>query len=260
MSRSVRFGVYCLLCVCIVAPLSVWGQTESNPAAKTVKLFDGIQRGQLVVHVVPQSYFLTSIRIKNVSSEPLHVVMPEVFAAVATKRLATLQTLARNRGSDTLELGGNYDPGGSQSLGGSFYYRQPGQVDESVIAGGAPKPRVLEFTLLPSKTTSFQVPSFCMEFGKPDPNPKIAYTLVPLDVVTKSRAIRSVLIEYGKGKYHQAIAQLAMWHVANGASWADLSRVQWPGRLGRVTPQQLLAARELAEQVQRSPGESHAGR
>ncbi len=231
-----------------VAPLL--GRASEPQAATEVKLFDAIQQGQITVDVTPTSYFLVTMTVRNRTAQPLKVKTPEVFAAVATKRLRAWQAAARRNGprpedyANQYGYARQYDPGGSQSLGGSFYYQNSSPGED---ASARSEPKLLELELKPRGRLRFQVPTFCMEFGLPDPNPRIAYTLVPLEVVTRSPAIKHVLIEFGKGKHHQAVAQLAMWHVANGTPWERLASVQWPGRIGRVTLPQLRAARELAE-------------
>ncbi len=224
--------------------LPVRGQSPQAASVAEVELFDAVRDGRLAVRVVPTSYFMVTMTVQNRTRQPLKVKTPEVFAAVATQRLRAWQTASR-RGRSQDDYAPQYDPGGTQSLGGSFYYgdASPGAQSES-----QPKRKPVEFSLLPGGRVAVKIPTFCMEFGLPDPNPRIAYTLVPLDVVTRNPAIKKVLMEFGQGKHHQAVAQLAMWHVANGTPWEKLAQVQWPGNFGRVTPMQLRAARLLAEQ------------
>ncbi len=224
------------------------GQSPTTASPTEVELFDAIRNGRIAVRVVPTSYFMVTMTVQNRTRQPLKVKTPEVFAAVATRRLRAWQTASR-RGRSQNDYAPQYDPGGTQSLGGSFYYgdASPGAQSES-----QPKRKPAEFTLLPAGRVTVKIPTFCMEFGLPDPNPRIAYTLVPLEVVTRNRAIKKVLTEFGQGKHHQAVAQLAMWHVANGTPWEKLAQVQWPGNFGRVTPIQLRAARLLAEQSRRA--------
>lgn len=220
------------------------GQSPQAPSVAEVELFDALRDGRLAVRVVPTSYFMVTMTVQNRTRQPLKVKTPDVFAAVAAKRLRAWRTASR-RGRSQNDYAPQYDPGGTQSLGGSFYYgdASPGEPSE-----GRSKRKPVEFSLLPGGRVTAKIPTFCMEFGLPDPNPRIAYTLVPLEVVTRNPAIKKVLTEFGQGKHHQAVAQLAMWHVANGTPWEKLAQVQWPGNFGRVTPVQLRAAQLLAEQ------------
>ena len=91
-----------------------------------------------------------------------------------------------------------------------------------------------------------------MEFGKPDPNPRVPYVLLPLRAVTKSPAISELLVRFGKEKYPQSVAQLAMWNVANGTSWQLLSKVRWPNNKAQVSGTELRAAGQLVQSLSQS--------
>ena len=219
-----------------------------------VSLFDAVKSRQVAVKVVADSYFILSLAIQNRTRQVLHVTAPEVFAAVPAARLAA-RGPASNNSASRYRYGHSGDDGGSQSLGGSFYYedKTPASGTSAGLANAdakaGPKYKVAEWLLKPGQTVTYKIPCFCLEFGKPDPNARIPYVLVPLETLTKSRALHDLLTRFGKGKYPQAAAQLAMWHVANGATWAQLAQVRWPGRIGKVTLRQLQAAKQIAESL-----------
>ncbi len=253
-------GYVALACSSLVtaqAPDASDGEEAAEIAE--VELFKGLDSGRIVAKVVPHSYFIITLTLQNRGPETVKVKTPEFFAAVATKRLAAWRAAAQ-RGGGQEDYAKYYDRGGSQSLGGSFYYReQSGRELAGQGGAGEAKPKLAEFVLEPREKISVKVPAFCMEFGLPDPTPRIKYTLVPLKMVTRNRAIQKVLTEFGHGKHHQAVAQLAMWNVANGTTWQQLSQVRWPGRFGRVTLEQLEAAKNLADQTKQS-GANAGGR
>jgi hypothetical protein len=65
--------------------------------------------------------------------------------------------------------------------------------------------------------------SVCLEYGKPDPNPHIAYELKPIDAYTSdAKTIEAVKMLAG-GEIDQHSAQAVAWHFANGLSWEELA-------------------------------------
>ena len=85
-------------------------------------------------------------------------------------------------------------------------------------------------TLAPGKQVLEKVDSFCLEFGKSDPNRRITYKLVPLEQFNEKSALRELLREFGSGQHPQRVAQLAVWHVANGIPFDKLARFAWTER------------------------------
>ena len=72
-----------------------------------------------------------------------------------------------------------------------------------------------------------QVPCFCLEFGKPERRirtGRIPYQMVELQDLNNRPAIQELLDRFSKGDLDQRIAQLAAWHVADGASWQTLAQ------------------------------------
>ena len=76
--------------------------------------------------------------------------------------------------------------------------------------------------------TQIQLPCFCLEFGKPDPNRRIPYQMVELQDLNNRPAVQELLDRFSQGGLDQRIAQLAVWHVANGVPWQALAKVTFP--------------------------------
>ncbi len=236
------------------------GKRESDQReAKEVELFAAISDGQIDVAVVPQSYASLTLRVRNKTREPLKIKLPEVFAAVPTARLQTPQAM-QNRGA-VMSLANGYgygqDQGGSQGLGGflsgPWSGRSLTQEGNAKGEGEAAQEGPRYWILAPGRLWQTQVPCFCLEFGKPDPNSRIPYTLRPLKELNNKPAVSELLEEFARQGLNQYVAQLAAWHVANDVPWHMLTKVQFPrsprNRGHRVTQMELVAAKNFAESL-----------
>ena len=237
-----------LLMVTVLLSLASGGLISTSEAQVLepvdVKLFEAIGRGQVASKIVANGYSVMSLALQNRTPRVLRVTAPEAFAAVPQKQVSR----RKSGGSTLYSYRGSGDDGYPQGLGGSFYNReQPTLPNEN-----QGEYKVATWLLQPGQTVTFQVPCFCMEFGKPDPNPRVPYVLLPLRAVTKSPAISELLVRFGKGKCPQSVAQLAMWNVANGTSWQLLSKVRWPNNKAQVSGTELRAAGQLVQSLSQS--------
>ena len=69
-----------------------------------------------------------------------------------------------------------------------------------------------------------QVDMVCLEHGKPDPNPRMKYMIVPLDQLNADPKINELCKLLAAGKVKQNIAQAAAWNIANGMTWDALAK------------------------------------
>jgi hypothetical protein len=221
-------------------------------------LFDAMKQDKVGVLVEPRNFSVLRLSLRNKTQEPLLIRPPEVFAAIPTQRV-----MMANAGAalGTRNMNAGYGFQSSQGLGGSFY--QPTSAhsardetslpDDSLAAGGREHRQLPKWLLLPGKIVTAPVPCFCLEFGKPDPNPRIPYLLRPLEDLTKDQAVRNLLIEFSHQKYSQRVMQLAVWHVANQVPWNVLAKSTLPrsiaGRNQKFSKVELAAARTLAESM-----------
>jgi hypothetical protein len=205
---------------------------EDDPAVSagdeplSVKLFDAVDNGQVEVNVIAHSYAQVSLRVRNKTDRVLAVQLPDVFAAVPVPKPD------RRQRSLTVPNNNALGQGNSQGVGGSLAdLGQPvDDEEEEDAAEVAAKGQGRVLTIAAKKTVNEKVDSFCLEFGKPDPNRRIPYRLVRLEQFNQKAAVRELLREYGAGQHQQRVAQLAIWHVANGVPWERLARI----RLGRA--------------------------
>ena len=79
------------------------------------------------------------------------------------------------------------------------------------------------FNVPPEKVAKHDVGFICLEHGKPDPRSTMQYELKPISAMTKDPAVIEVLHLHGQGQVPHAVAQAAVWHLANGLSWQQLA-------------------------------------
>lgn len=104
--------------------------------------------------------------------------------------------------------------------------------------------------IAPSKSAKLKVTCICLEHGKPDPNPKMRYKLIPLDMFTTDSSVQELCGMLGRGEVGQSVAQAAAWHLMDGLSWevlATKNRVEseFTGNIRYFTPAQILGAVHL---------------
>jgi hypothetical protein len=197
---------------------------SASDAPLSVELFDAIDIGQVEVNVIAHSYANVSLRIRNMTDRTLKVQLPDVFAAVPVPKLD------RRQRSQARPNQGYLGQGGSQGIGGSLAdLGTPQQAAEEVdnqLPQVAAQRQGAVLTIAAKKTVKEKVDSFCLEFGKPDPHRRIPYKLVRLEQFNDQAALRELLRAYGAGEHPQRVAQLAVWHVANGVPWQQLAHLR----------------------------------
>lgn len=108
----------------------------------------------------------------------------------------------------------------------------------------------------PEKTRKMSLNTVCLEHGKPDPNPRMAYTIVPLDRVVEDRRVHAVCEALGYNLVTQNTAQAAAWHFTDNMSWGELAqknRVEskYTGNIRFFKPIELRTAAVLVAEAQR---------
>jgi hypothetical protein len=252
----------CLAGIWSAAPRLCWSTDDetapTDAQAVPVELFAGLRSEQLQATVIPHSYALMTLRVRNVSQDLLEVSLPKSFAAIPTARWEKQQKLAQQDRSPSLADGYQVDRSGSQGLAASTagsWMKSPPAASEAAgsvaVSRAADQPPT--WTLAPRQQVQVQVPCFCLEFGKPNPNRRIPYQLVELRELNSRPAIEELLERFAREELDQRVVQLATWHVANGVPWETLAGLKFPRVAGRggsdVTSEQLLAARQLSESL-----------
>ena len=89
------------------------------------------------------------------------------------------------------------------------------------VAGRGPEDGA--FVVAPGKSRTFRFTTVCLEYGKPEPNPRIPYRLQALESFSADPRLEFVLACLANGQVSQKAAQAAAWHVANGRTWPELA-------------------------------------
>jgi hypothetical protein len=63
----------------------------------------------------------------------------------------------------------------------------------------------------------------CLDHGKKDPTPRIAYELRPVDENISDPKVAELIKMLGRGEIDQRGAQAAVWHLKCGLSWEELA-------------------------------------
>ncbi len=227
------------------------------PAAEHVELFAAVKAQQVDLKLVPKDARQATVMIKNKTDRPLSIKLPAAFAGVPV--------LAQNIGGGNNRGGGNNSSSSSssQSMGGGF---GGGMMGGGMMGGGF-------FDVGPDRVGKIKVATVCLEHGKEDPNPRVAYELKPIADFTEKAELAEVCKLLASDAIDQATAQAAAWHLSDGLSFQQLAqKVRVQHLNGQVEmyfhPQQLAAAmrvvqlahqqvrqREVDEAESRSPGE-----
>ena len=174
---------------------------EFNPDHETVDLFQAMKDGTVAVKYIPENANAANLLIENKTKQPLNVKLPDAFAGVPV--------LAQFGGGGG--QGGGGQGGGGQAQGGGGGGGMGGGQ-----GGGM-------FNVAPEKVGQLKLATVCLEHGKPDPTPRMAYEIKPIETVTQKPAVIALLKEFGRGKLNHSAAQAAAWHLNNDMSWQELA-------------------------------------
>ena len=259
MSRGRMLVLF--VCLCLVPALMGAKPTSRLfRDAESVELFAAIQGGQLDVRLIPKDAKQATVLVKNLTKKPLRIQMPAAFVG--------MPVLAQDDFGDFGDSGGAGDSGGSQAMGGGMMGGMGGGMMGGMggMGGGM-------FNVAPERTHKIKVKTVCLEHGKKDPNPRIAYQLKPIEAFTSDPRVKEVCRMLGRGEIDQVSAQAAAWHLTDDLSWQELARkIKIKHLNGRVemffTPRHLYRALKIvsvakhrteSKRDSKSPGEASPG-
>jgi hypothetical protein len=215
--------------------------------------------GQVAVKFIPANAAQANVLIENMTDRVLHIEVPDAIAAVAV-----LAQFGQDPGRNG---GGGGGGGGAQGVGGAMNFGGPnaafnGQAGNGFGNGGGNKfgpgggqGNGMGFMrIAPEKTRKLTARTVCLEHGKPDPNPRIAYRMIPIDKFTDNDKVAELCRQLGRGELGQKAAQAAAWHLANGLSWekiAGINRIEskYLGNIKFFQPQELTRAKEFVKSL-----------
>ena len=168
----------------------------------TAEMFAAMDAGQIDVKYIPLDATKANILVTNKTDKPLKVKLPESFAGVPV--------LAQFGGGGFGGGGGGFGGGGGAQTGG-------GGAGGGGDDGGG-------FLNIPAeRMRKVAAKTVCLEHGKPDPNPRIPYKIVPIEQFTQDARVRMLCKALGDGKLPQNTAQAAAWHLLDGLTWEELA-------------------------------------
>ena len=108
----------------------------------------------------------------------------------------------------------------------------------------------------PERMKKMTVTTVCLEHGKPDPNPKMAYKIVPFEKFSKDENVRVICEALGNGLVTQNTAQAAAWHLTDKMSWDDLAKKnrvesKYLGNIRWFSPIELRTAAAVVSEAKR---------
>ncbi|MFM7243970.1 MAG: hypothetical protein ACKO40_07305 [Planctomycetaceae bacterium] len=120
------------------------------------------------------------------------------------------------------------------------------------------------FTVFPAKSRVVRIATVCLDHGKREPNARVPYRMVALDVCSTDPRLADLLECLSRGMLTQKVAQAAAWHLSSGRTWEQLAAevIEMAGSADpdvRVfSPAELLAARQFVEAATRRHGPAPA--
>lgn len=176
---------------------------------EALDLFQAIDDGLVDVKFVARSDSKGRLVMTNKTSEPIDVLIPEVFVGVPV-----LPQFGGGGGGGG-GLGGGGGGGGSQSVGGGG-----GGGGRGGGRGGGGGGR---FNIQPEKIRRVDVPLICLDHGLKDPSSSKPYEIRPIEDVIDSPAVIEIVKAFANGELPRGASQAAVWHLNSDVSWIDLS-------------------------------------
>jgi hypothetical protein len=246
-TRSVRCGLLACLAAAVTLGSVMWGPDSSsaaerkraprygafNPEHETIDLFEATASGQIDVKLYAKTNKTGRVVIENKTDQPLNIALPEVFAGQPV--LAQFGGGGGGQQGGGLGGGGQGGGGGSQSVGGGFGGGSGGGPGGGGFGaggqggggqgggGGGQQGGGGFFNVAAEKVATLKVDCICLEHGKPDPRPAIAYELKPLDAYTDRSEVTELVKMFVAGNVPKRVAQAAAWHLANDMPWQELA-------------------------------------
>ena len=184
--------------------------------------------GDIDVKLIPKDATEATLVFKNKTKKPLAIRLPEAAAGVPVLAQIGFPGGLRPRGG--FGPGAGLGPGGGAGnqgfgFGAGLGVGAGNQGFGNGFGNGLMGGRRGFFNVAPEKVGKLKVPAVCLEHGKRDPNPRVAYKIVPIDSFTdKPEVVQLVKMLGHLGPKYQNAIQAAAWNAQNGLSWEQLAR------------------------------------
>ncbi|MCA9249359.1 MAG: hypothetical protein KDA42_19690, partial [Planctomycetales bacterium] len=200
-----------------------------------------IDRGDVVVKFIPRDETKAQILVENKTKRPLTIRLPDAF--VGAPVLAQFNGFGNQRGNNNgggngFQFG-NQQGGGNQSVGGQLNGGNNGF-----------------FNIPPERTRRLVAACVCLDHGKPNPNPRIPYTMMRPESHLDRPEVVELLRAFSRENLDRRAVQAAAWHLNNDLSWEELADMT-TGRQRLIggeepyfTVRELKAAKSIAAHAQ----------
>jgi hypothetical protein len=191
-----------------------------KPAGEQVDLFAAMESGDIEVKLICKDSTTGNVLITNKTKKPLSIKLPDAFAGVPVA--AQFGCPGGPGGCPGGGGGGGFGGGGgggNQGVGGGGGGFGGGGGGGFGGGGGGGF-----FNVAPEKVGKIKVVTVCLEHGKDEPNPRIAYTLKPIETFTDNQKVIELVKMVARDEIDQHSAQAAAWHLANGMTWQELAQ------------------------------------
>lgn len=213
--------------------------SAASPSTETVDLFTAIAEKTISVSVIPRDSTTLTLLIKNETKQPLAIRMPAGMAAAPVLAQQPFPFLNNDNGN-------NNNNGGNQAVGMNAQNNNNANNNNNNNAFPG------LFNVPAERTLKIKLPCVCLEHGKPEPNTRVKYELLPLSTYSEDPRLPQTLAAIGKD-LDQRAAQLVAWHIVNGKSWSDLASLKIKHLDGfsspQFTKQELRQARQWFEKL-----------
>ena len=204
----------------------------AQDAAEPVDFFAARKAGDFDAKFIAANEKRGHLILENKLKKPLVIQMPEAFAGVPVL------------GQLLPGLPQGPAPGQGVGIPGVVNPRGPGLNGPFNIA----PERLVE--LKPGQKRTVRLQGVCLDHGKPTPNARMKYDLVPLADYKADKRLAELMRVFGEGRYSQPAVQAVAWHYTDGLSMDQLRKVRDPkSRKIFFTKVQLDEARKLHREV-----------
>ncbi|MGB7323916.1 MAG: hypothetical protein WBD31_03530 [Rubripirellula sp.] len=224
------------------------GAAESET---TQNLFAAIDAGQLEAKFIPADAKVARVILQNLTDHPLDLRLPAAIAGVPV--LAQFGNQQGQGFGQGVGQGQGQAGGGGQSVGAGM--QGQGQGQGMAQGMGQQGGQVGGFMRIPpGKTMRMKLATVCLQHGKPEPNPRMQYRMVPITDFTDDAIVERLCTMLGDDNVDQSVAQAAVWHVIDGMSWESLAQKnqfesQYVGQIKFFTSGEIAQAKKLVARL-----------
>ncbi len=250
-----------LAVVAVAIPATSHAEVRDKGAdAVPAEFFAAMEAGQIDVKFIPRDATQANVLVKNLTDKPLNIKLPAAFAGVPVLRQFGGGGMMGGGGMGGMGgggMGGGGMGGGGQGMGGGMGGGGMGGGGMGGMGGGGMGGGFMRVP--PERMKKMTVTTVCLEHGKPDPNPKVAYKIIPFEKFSKDERVRVVCEALGNGLVTQNTAQAAAWHLTDKMSWDELAKKnrvesKYVGNIPWFSPIELRTAVAVVGEAKRIAG------